>query len=74
MGTLSDAIQANQESVAELLSAFQAEPIRPIDLRDTEMGLIALAIDTLANSKGLECLSGFDRVALAELEKRVARW
>lgn len=73
MGTLSDAIRT-QEPVAEYLAAFQAEPVRQIDLRDTEMGLIALAISTLANSKGLECLNGFDRVALAELEKRVARW
>lgn len=74
MGILSDAIRANSESLAMDLAAFQAEPVRQIELRETEMGLISLAISTMANSKGWECLSGYDRVALAELERRVALW
>lgn len=74
MGTLFESIQAAQESSAEARAAFQAEPIRQIELRDTEMGLIALAISRMANSEGWECLSSYDRVALAELERRVASW
>jgi hypothetical protein len=52
---------------------FRAEPIRLIELRDTEMGLIALAISQLANSQN-QPLSQYDIEVLKELEKRVAIW
>lgn len=55
------------------LEAFQAETIRNIELRDTEMGLISMAISIMANSK-IECLSQYDCEALKLLEQRVARW
>jgi hypothetical protein len=53
--------------------AFIAEPIRLIELRDTKMGLIALAIGQLANSQN-QPLSQYDTEVLGELEKRVAIW
>ena len=55
------------------LEAFQAETIRNIELRDTEMGLISMAISIMANSR-IECLSQYDYEALKLLEQRVARW
>lgn len=55
------------------LEAFRAEPARTIDLNDTEMGLIAMAISMMANSK-VGCLSQYDYEALKLLEQRVARW
>jgi hypothetical protein len=53
--------------------AFKAEPIRQIELRDTEMGLISLAISQLANGNS-GALSQYDTEALKALEQRVARW
>jgi hypothetical protein len=55
------------------LQAFQAEPVRQIELRDTEMGLISMAISMMANGK-VGCLSQYDFEALKALEQRVARW
>ena len=55
------------------IEAFKAEPIRQIELRDTEMGLISLAISQLANGSS-GSLSQYDVEALKALEQRVARW
>jgi hypothetical protein len=55
------------------IEAFKAEPIRQIELRDTEMGLISLAISQLANGSS-GSLSQYDLEALKALEQRVAHW
>jgi hypothetical protein len=55
------------------LEHFQTEPTRQIELRETEMGLISMAISTMANSR-IGCLSQYDYDALKLLEQRVACW
>lgn len=53
---------------------FDTEPTRKLELRDTECGLIALAVSMLAVGPHLSCLSEYDREALKHLEQRVAHW
>lgn len=58
----------------DLLDRYNAEPTRRLEFRDSELGLIALAIERLASSTEVEALAAGDRLALEFLAHRSARW
>jgi hypothetical protein len=71
---MSDPSTAEIVDQLDQLDRYNAEPTRRLEFRDSELGLIALAIERLASSTEIETLAAGDRLALEFLSHRSARW